>query len=67
MNPFRYFLSALAMAPVLVAQTAVAGMPEAAGTLVSEEGLNKSELGIIVGLAVVAVAAVVYLKRRKSK
>ena len=68
MNPFRYFtVRALAVAPLFIAQTAVAGMPEAAGTLVSEDGLGKSELAIIAGLAVVAVAAVVYLKRRKSK
>lgn len=67
MNNFRYFLSAFAAAQLFIAQTAVAGMPEAAGTVVSEDGLGKSEFAIIAGLAVVAVAVVVYLKRRKSQ
>lgn len=68
MNPFRYFtVRALAVAPLFVAQPAVAGLRNAAGTLLSEDGGGKTDLTVLIGLAVAAVVVVVYLKWRKSK
>ena len=58
-------LSALAMAPLLYSGAALAGGGTPAGTLLGEEKLGTNlTVGRIV-LAAVAVAFVVYLRRRK--
>ena len=67
MNKLRFFRPAIAVATLLVAQSAFAGMPNAAGTLLSEDGGDKTDLSLVIGLAVAAVVVVVYLKWRKSK
>lgn len=67
MNNLRFFRPAIAVATLLVAQSAFAGMPNAAGTLLSEDGGDKTDLSLVIGLAVAAVVVVVYLKWRKSK
>jgi hypothetical protein len=67
MHRFRYFLSALAVAPLLIAEPAFAGLRNAAGTLLSEDGGGNTDLSVVIGIAVAAVAVVVYLKWRKSK
>ena len=59
-------LSAFAMAPLLYSGTALAGrIGSAAGTLLGEEKLGTSQTVGLIVLAVVAVAFVVYLRRRK--
>jgi len=66
-KPLSRFLPALAVVTVLLSGAAAAGVENAAGTLLSEEGFGRNEtIGLLV-LAVVAVAVVVYLKGRKSK
>ena len=67
MNNLRFFRPAIAVATLLVAQSAFAGMPHAAGTVLSEDGGDKTDLSLVIGLAVAAVVVVVYLKWRKSK
>jgi hypothetical protein len=67
MNNLCFFRPAIAVATLLVAQSAFAGMPNAAGTLLSEDGGDKTDLSLVIGLAVAAVVVVVYLKWRKSK
>jgi len=58
-------LTALAVGPLLYPGAALAGLANSAGTLLGEEKLGTNEtMGLIV-LAAVAVALVVYLRRRK--
>jgi hypothetical protein len=57
-------LPALAALPLLHSGIAVAGRFNAAGTLLGEEKLGTNETVGLIVLAVVAVAVVVYLRRR---
>ena len=59
-------LPALAVGPLLYSGVAIAGgRVPAAGTLLGEEKLGTSQTVGLIVLAVVAVALVVYLRRRK--
>jgi hypothetical protein len=58
-------LTALAVGPLLYSGVALAGIDNAAGTLLGEEQLGTNETVGLIVLAAVAVAFVVYLKRRK--
>ena len=59
-------LTALAVGPLLYSGAALAGLANSAGTLLGEEKLGTDEtIGPLIVLAVIAVALVVYLKRRK--
>ena len=67
MNKFPSLLSALAGTSLLFSGAVLAGMPNTAGTLLSEEAHSSNEIAIVVGLAIVVVGFIVYLRRRKSK
>jgi hypothetical protein len=67
MKKFPSLLSAVAAASLLLSGAAIAGMPNTAGTLLSDEAHSSNEIAIVVGLAVVVVAVIVYVRRRKSK
>jgi|GEM_PF-5333886 len=56
---------ALAVAPLLYSGVALAGTENTAGTLLSGEGFGTNETVGLIVLALVAVALVVYLRRRK--
>jgi hypothetical protein len=58
-------LPTLAAVPLLYSGVAVAGKFNAAGTLLGEEKLGTNETVGLIVLAVIAVALVVYLRRRK--
>jgi hypothetical protein len=58
-------LPALAAVPLLYSGVALAGLDNAAGTLLGEEKLGTNETVGLIVLAVIAVAFVVYLRRRK--
>ena len=59
-------LTALAVGPLLYSGVAIAGgRVPAAGTLLGEEKLGTSQTVGLIVLVVVAVAFVVYLRRRK--
>jgi hypothetical protein len=60
----KRWLTALAVSPVLYSGVALAGRGNAAGTLLGEEKLGTNETVGLIVLAVVAVAVVVYLRRR---
>lgn len=60
-------LSTLAMTSLVLPNTALAGMPDAAGTLLGEKTDGTNEIVSVIALAVVAIAVVVYLRKRKSK
>ena len=57
-------LPALAAVPLLYSGVALAGRVGAAGTLLGEEKLGTNETVGLIVLAAVAVAFVVYLRRR---
>jgi len=67
MNKLPSWLSALSPASLLFSGTALAGMPNTAGTLLIDEAHNSNEIAIVVGLAVGVIAVIVYFRRRKSK
>ena len=58
-------LQTLAAMPLLYSGVALAGLDNAAGTLLGEEKLGTNETVGLIVLAAVAVALVVYLRRRK--
>jgi hypothetical protein len=59
-------LAALAFCSLLYSGAALAGLANSAGTLLGEEKLGTDEtIGPLIVLAVIAVALVVYLRRRK--
>ena len=58
-------LQTLAGGPLLYSGVALAGKFNAAGTLLGEEKLGTNEIVGLIILAVIAVALVVYLRRRK--
>jgi len=59
-------LAVLAFCPLLYSGAALAGLANSAGTLLGEEKLGTDEtIGPLIVLAVIAVALVVYLRRRK--
>ena len=60
-------LRALAAASLLFSGAVLAGMPNTAGTLLSEEAHSSKEIAIVLGLAIVVVGVIVYVRRRKSK
>jgi uncharacterized membrane protein YdjX (TVP38/TMEM64 family) len=60
----KRWLTALAVGPLLYSGVALAGIDNAAGTLLGEEKLGTNETVGLIVLAVVAVAVVVYLRRR---
>jgi hypothetical protein len=60
-------LSALAATSLVLSSAALAGMPDAAGTLLGEKNHSTTEVVSVIVLAVVAISAVVYLRKRKSK
>ncbi len=62
----KRWLAALTVGPLLYSGVAIAGgQVPAAGTLLGEEKLGTSQTVGLIVLAVVAVALVVYLRRRK--
>ena len=67
MNKFPSLLSVLAGTSLLYSGAVLAGMPNTAGTLLSEEAHSSNEIAIVVGLAIVVVGVIVYVRRRKSK
>jgi LPXTG-motif cell wall-anchored protein len=67
MKNFPSLLSAVAGASLLLSGAALAGMPNTAGTLLSDEAKSSNEIAIVVGLAVAVVGVIVYVRRRKSK
>jgi hypothetical protein len=62
---FIRLLPALAVAPLLYSGAALAGSGTPAGTLLGEAKLGTNETVGLIVLAAVAVALVVYLRRRK--
>lgn len=67
MTKFPSLLFALTGASLFYSGAVLAGMPNTAGTLLSEEAHSSKEIAIVVGLAIVVVGVIVYVRRRKSK